>query len=258
MSSTGNRRRSVCIAVAAMLTVLFAIPAFAQVTGGPGAAKPRRPGQDTSSRKLQIAATVGVGTDYVSRGVSQTANGPLGTAGVELGLRGFYAGATAFHVDFRREGNRASDAEIDLYGGYETQAGGQAIDVGVLHYVFTPGPAGQPATDYTEIYAKTGRAIGPVNLSGSIYYTGQGGGHTGTGVYGVAAAGWAIDKRWTASALLGHQTVGTGGSYTDWNAGVTRALGKRFTVDLRYWDTDHHRISRDYGSKLVLSANATF
>lgn len=258
MSSTGSWLGRVWIAVAAMLVVFFAGPAFAQVSGGPGPAKPRRPGQDTSSKKLQIAATLGVGTDYVSRGVSQTANGPLGTAGVEIALRGFYTGATVFHVDFRREGNRASGAEIDLYGGYETQVGGQGIDVGVIHYIFTPGPAQQPATDYTEIYAKTARAFGPVVLSGSLYYTGQGGGHTGTGVYGVTAASWAIDTRWTASALFGHQTVGTGGSYTDWNAGVTRALGKRFTVDLRYWDTDHHQINRDYGSKLVLSANATF
>ena len=29
------------------------------------------------------------------------------------------------------------------------------------------------------------------------------------------------------------------------------------TVDLRYWNTNRHRISRDYGSKLILSATLT-
>ena len=161
---------------------------MADVTGGPGSAKPMRPGQDTQGGKAQIAFVAGVGTDYVTCGVSQTANGPLVTAGVETALHGFYAGITVFHVDFRREGNRRSNAETDLYGGYETQVGGQAIDVGVIHYVYTPRPNGEPSPDYTEIYAKTGRAVGPVNLTASFYRTGKGGGDTSPGSYVVGSA----------------------------------------------------------------------
>lgn len=244
---------------AALTCTLVAIPAMAQVVGGPGPAKPRRPANaGTNDSLLQVAFTATIATDYVNRGVSQTGGRPEALGGMELGWRGFYTGTTLFDVDFRHEGNPHTTVEYDLYGGYVAHLGRQGFDFGLIRYGYTPQPVGQPGLDYFEAYGKTARNFGQITLSGSVYYSPAGMSGAGESWYGVGSAAWAIDDKWTASTLLGRQTERVGNDYTDWNAGVTRKLTKALSLDLRYWDTDRHDLGHDYHARAVAALNASF
>jgi uncharacterized protein (TIGR02001 family) len=64
-----------------------------------------------SAAEPQVSVTLGVATDYVFRGVSQTDEGPFVFGVVALSSGDFYAGAGAETVDF---GN-SIDAEYDVW-----------------------------------------------------------------------------------------------------------------------------------------------
>ena len=67
---------------------------------------------------VKVAWNVGVVSDYIFRGFSQTGEDPAIQGGVDLTSGSFYAGAWASNVDFGDD----TDAEIDVYGGYRTEA----------------------------------------------------------------------------------------------------------------------------------------
>jgi hypothetical protein len=77
-----------------------------------------------------------------------------------------------------------------------------------------------------------------------------------------AGADYAIDRDWTVSAGVGRQTgrptIVGGGDYLTWSAGVSRALGRHVTLDLRYSDTDRHAYGQPWGTRLVGAVRASF
>ena len=81
-------------------------------------------GPASAQSDVKVAWNVGVVSDYIFRGVSQTGEDPAIQGGVDLTSGSFYAGAWASNVDF---GDK-TDAEIDVYGGYRTEAAGFAWD----------------------------------------------------------------------------------------------------------------------------------
>lgn len=260
----GERRRPWARRAAAGCAALLAgtqvgvSRAGAQVSGGPGAEKPLRPAAaDSAAHGVHLAFTATLATDYVNRGVSQTAGRPQYSAGLEAGYRGLYAGATAFHVDFRREQIPRTNTEIDLYAGYAAEPVGQVLDLGVIRYTFTPQPSGLPRVSYAEVYGKTARALGPVTAGASAYYSGNGMSGAGASWYGVVTAAWQLAPRWSVSGLGGRQTVHVGGSYDDWNGGTSYKATPALTLDLRYWNTNGHALGRDYHGRVVASANVS-
>src|SRR5712692_10397285 len=81
----------------------------------------------------EIKANVGIVSDYVFRGVSQTDNNPAVQGGVDYNhQRGLYAGAWATNVDI--PGSDAK-ARLDLYGGYKMKlSSGLGFDAGLIAY----------------------------------------------------------------------------------------------------------------------------
>ena len=122
------------------MRIAFACAAAVAVLLTAGAAS----AQDTP----EIAWNVGVTSDYVFRGYSQTSEDPAIFGGVDLTIGSFYAGAWASNVDF----GDSTDAEVDLYGGYRAEVSGFAIDVGVVGYLYTSQPSGADY-DYAELKA---------------------------------------------------------------------------------------------------------
>ncbi|WP_367142951.1 TorF family putative porin, partial [Brevundimonas sp.] len=94
----------------------------------------------------EVAWNLGVTSDYVFRGYSQTSEDPAVFGGVDLTIGSFYAGAWASNVDFGDE----TDAEIDLYGGFRSEIAGFAVDIGGVGYFYASQPAGADY-DYAEL-----------------------------------------------------------------------------------------------------------
>ena len=181
----------------------------------------------------EIAWNVGVTSDYVFRGFSQTNEDPTVFGGVDLTIGAFYAGAWASGVDF----GDSTDAEFDLYGGYRSEISGFAVDVGVVGYFYTSAPNGADY-DYAELKLAGSRAIGPVTLGAAVYWSPDFFGADEEATYVEANAAFTPAPKWTVSGAIGHQSLDVNADYATWNAGVAYAVTDHVVIDVRYHDAD--------------------
>jgi len=191
-------------------------------------------GSAQAQSQPEVAFNIGVVSDYVFRGVSQTNEDPALQGGIDATFAGgFYAGTWASMVDFGDD----TDAEIDLYGGYRTEAAGYALDFGVLGYFYVNEP-GAADYNFVEFKAAASRAIGPATLGAAVYYSPDFFGVDDEATYLEANAAYAVADKWTISGAVGHQWLDVTDDYTTWNLGLAYALTDNLAVDVRYHDTD--------------------
>ena len=85
----------------------------------------------TSFVYSDVSGSVGISSDYIWRGVSQSAGNPSYSLNLEANSKGFYGGVWAGQVDFDNE----ADWEYDLYGGYAIALSDNInVDVGFIQY----------------------------------------------------------------------------------------------------------------------------
>jgi uncharacterized protein (TIGR02001 family) len=85
------------------------------------------------AEELKLSYNVGVASDYVFRGVSQTQEDPQVFGGIDATYGIGYAGVWASNVDF---GADDPTAEIDFYAGVKPTVGDTALDLGVIYYSY--------------------------------------------------------------------------------------------------------------------------
>lgn len=201
-----------------------------------------------------VAFNVGVASDYVFRGVSQTDEDPQIFAGLDATIGKGYVGFWASNVDF---GNDTS-AEYDIYGGFKPTLGAVSLDLGVIYYGYVNKPSG-PDEAYWEVKAAGSIAAGPGTIGAAIYYSPEFFGETGTGLYYELNGALPIpNTKFSVSGAVGRQEIDAGGSYTTWNLGAGFAATDHVSFDLRYWDTDEHSFGKIYEARVVLGAKVTF
>lgn len=204
----------------------------------------------------QWAFNVAGTSDYVFRGVSQTEEDLAISAGVDLTVGSFYAGAWASNVSF--PGDDYTQAEIDLYGGVRTEAAGWNLDLGVIGYIYASQPDGADY-DYAEIKVAASRAVGPATVGAAVYYSPDFfGASEDEATYIEANAAVSPADKWTLSGAIGRQFLSSDFDYTTWNLGAAYQLTSNLAVDVRYHDTDEQDFGDIYGSRAVASLKATF
>ncbi len=206
-------------------------------------------------RKLELSANVGLTSDYVFRGLSQTAEHPAIQGGFDATYGMLYAGVWASNLDFgvnTATTKNLADIELDVYAGITPKLGPVDLDLGVIGYLY-PGASDQNAElDYLEL--KFGASVSPASgltLGGTVYYSPEYTGKTGavTTLEGSVEVGLPKLGRIspTFSALLGtsigndpafQATFDGNDHYLYWNAGVSFGFAEKFALDVRYWDTD--------------------
>lgn len=187
----------------------------------------------TLAQDADVAFTLSATSDYVFRGISQTDEEFALQGSVDLTVGAFYAGAWASNVDFFD----STDAEVDIYGGYRTEVGGYAVDVGLVGYLYVNQPNGADY-DYAELKFAVSRAIGPVSLGAVVYYSPDYSGALDEATYIEANVAWAVADKWTVSAAIGNQDFDGAFDYTTWNLGAAYALTDTVSIDVRGYDTD--------------------
>lgn len=208
-------------------------------------------GSAQAQAQPEVAFNIGVVSDYVFRGVSQTGEDPAVQGGVDANWGSFYAGAWASAVDFGDE----TDAEVDLYGGYRTEAAGYALDFGVLSYFYVNEPSGADY-NFVEFKAAASRAIGPATLGAAVYYAPDFFGVDNAATYLEANGAYALGDKWTVSGAVGHQWLDVSDDYMTWNLGLAYALTDYLTVDVRYHGTDVDGTLTD--DRFVVGLKASF
>ena len=209
-------------------TIIRAAAAATLAAGLIGLAAPA-----SAQSTVDVAWNVGVVSDYVFRGFSQTGEDPAIQGGVDLTSGSFYAGAWASNVNFGDD----TDAEVDLYGGYRTEAGGFALDFGVIGYLYVGEPDGADY-NYAEFKAAASRAVGPATFGAAVYYSPDFFGIDDEATYAEVNAAFSPAPKWTVSGALGKQWLNVTDDYTTWNVGVGYALTDKVGLDVRYHDSD--------------------
>ena len=82
---------------------------------------------------LDISANLAITSNYVWRGMTQSAKSPAVQGGVDLGYKGFYLGTWGSNVEFGPSNN---NLEGDFYAGYAGSFSGIDYDVGYILYTY--------------------------------------------------------------------------------------------------------------------------
>ncbi|HRK19944.1 MAG TPA: TorF family putative porin [Hyphomicrobiaceae bacterium] len=222
--------------------------------------------------KPTYSFNVGITSDYVFRGISQSARSWTGQGGVDMTYGIFYAGLWASGLDFGKTGagKEIARAEVDLYMGIKPVAGPITFDLGVIYYMY-PG-ARDSAAELNYVELKAGASASPwkdATIGATVFFSPEYTGETGKvwtleGSFSqVLPAFGSITP--TFSALIGYQAgdlpkyaiiANNSKDYVYWNAGVTFGWEK-FSLDLRYWDTNISNVG-GFCTGTILQCDSTF
>jgi uncharacterized protein (TIGR02001 family) len=230
---------------------------------------------ETASAVKGIAytAVAALTTDYVFRGVSQSAGNSAAQGYIEASHNLLYLGGWASSVDFGKERTRAgnlqtaADLELSVYGGVRPEWKGISFDLSVAYYAY---PDSLRNFDYVEFDADASYTVyDKLTLRGEVWWS-PNESNTNSELGGVEfGASYALRQVWFVSpsigALFGSQWgEGTDEDYSYWNAGLTFDMSKNpaLSFDVRYWDTDLKDCvdapAFQCGPRVVGSVTATF
>ena len=202
---------------------------------------------------VDIAFNVGVASDYVFRGYTQTDEGPQVFGGVDLTYGMFYAGTWASNVDFFD----STDAEVDLYAGVKPTLGPVGLDLGVIYYHYLNEPDGAEYAN-TEFKLAGSVPAGPATLGAAVFYSPDGFGAAEQTTYYEVNGSYSPMANLGLSGAFGRQTYEGGGDYNTWNLGGGYTFAEMFTVDLRYHDTDVDDCEDVCDERVVATLKAAF
>ena len=216
-----------------------------------------------------ISYNVGLYSQYLFRGLSQTSEKPAIQGGVDFThASGFYLGTWASNISWLEDaatilgtsGYNNSSLELDLYGGYRNTIGatGLGYDVGVLQYIYPGNHPGVVTADTTEVYG----ALSYQWLQGKFSYVasknGLGSADARGTYYAELNANYPIGETGiTVNAHVGRQKYDgatlSEASYTDWKLGATKAFSNGVNVGGYYTDTNGS--DAIYGSSVYAGGN---
>lgn len=213
---------------------------------------------------FDISFNVGVASDYVFRGISQTDEGVQVFGGVDVTRDSYYAGVWASNVDFAAFGDDDTDIEVDFYAGVKPEIAGYTLDFAAIYYAYLNQPDGISELGYFEAKAAVSRAVGPATLGLAGYYSPEFTGEIGPAFYYELNGAYTINDRFSVSGAVGRQTYQDldDADYTTFNIGGAVALTPNLSLDLRYWDTDEDDLvgpAEDlYEGRVVAALKAVF
>lgn len=204
-----------------------------------------------------LTFNVGVVSDYMFRGISQTHHKPALQAGADYAFAsGFYVGAWGSNISWVKDAIGDGSVEVDLYGGYKGQISNDlSYDLGVIAYLYPGHGKSMPGfanPNTTEVYgALTWKWLtAKYSYAASSHFVGWEGGanydqNTRGSNYIELNANYDMGDGWGLVGHVGHQKVKNSvetavmksASYSDWKVGVTKDVGFG-VVGLAYSDTN--------------------
>lgn len=199
-----------------------------------------------------LSANVGLTSNYIFRGISQTGGDPAIQGGLDYAhSSGFYLGTWGSNVGWIEDfqGYNSGNLEIDLYGGFRNSIGKTdfSYDVGAIKY-FYPGskPGGTTNADTTELYAALGWKWFTVKYSYAISDAFGFSNSDGSDYLDVSASvpigetGLTVGAHWGTFNFENNSSA----DYDDWKVSVAYDMGKLtkvmdgVTVGVMYTDTN--------------------
>jgi uncharacterized protein (TIGR02001 family) len=251
--------------VAALGTAVLATGVSAQ-TAAPAATPPA---DAKPADPYTLTANVGIFSQYIFRGLTQTAQDPAFQGGFDFAHEsGFYLGTWGSNISWLHDGGtceRGCSLEWDLYGGWKHAFNDDwGMDVGVLFYYY-PGRYVSGATnpDTTELYIAGNWKWVSLKFSDAVSNTfGVPGSHNSW--YLDLSAAYPINEQWSAIAHVGRQEYGGNNNgvsnsvfnYTDWKLGATYTVNG-YTFGAYWTDTDANRPAYTLAGKFIGASTGT-
>ena len=178
----------------------------------------------------EVSGNVTLGSDYIYRGISQTAGQSAISGGFDYeDESGFYVGTWASSIGFDES------IEIDVYAGY----GGALTesvdyDIGFLHYDY-PGASGD---DFDELYLNLSFGA----LSGGIAYSNDFFAGSGKAFYYSVGYDFELSNDWSLGVAahlsdFDKELFGTEDSYADYGISISRSW-QGVDISLTWTDTN--------------------
>lgn len=205
-----------------------------------------------------FTGNIGIVSDYLFRGISQTEGGPAIQGGIDYAhSSGFYVGTWLSSISWVSDTQGGSyPTEIDLYGGYRGAINDDfSFDVGAITYNY-PGSGRNEESFVKPFTAEIYGALTWKWLTAKYSYVvsdnfvGWGvpnGAQSDGSSYFELNAAYDLGGGWGISGHVGNQVVqnyeslsdagGDDASYTDWNIGVTKDVGFG-VIGVKYSDTN--------------------
>jgi uncharacterized protein (TIGR02001 family) len=207
-----------------------------------------------------MTANVGLFSEYMFRGISQTGGNPAVQGGFDYGhTSGFYIGTWASNVSWLEDfgAYSRSSLEWDFYGGFKKEIGtsGFYFDLGTIYYYY-PGSRNPGFFDANtwELYAGFGWKWLGLKYSYSLqdYFGARPTGEKTDGTwyldffanYPIGETGFAVNAHYGILDVKndGNQDAATKASYDDWRIGVSYTVPSGFFKNLEtglyYTDTN--------------------
>jgi len=184
--------------------------------------------QQPAASPFDIAFGVGLTTNYISRGSTQSNDEPAIDGYMEATYGIAYAGVWASRV------NIAPDSvEVDVYGGIRPEFGQLSLDLGYARYIYD-----SSGDCCGEFYAKPSFAVTDAFSVGTEVYWDP---ELDTNWAAANAEFSGLPYEITVSGSVGTDfgTLALGSDKVAWDAGVSRSfLDDTVTLDLRYYDSN--------------------
>lgn len=228
------------------------------------------------TEKTGLSGDLTLTSNYIYRGISQTAGGATPQGGVDYAFENhFYIGAWASGVSFFRnlytekqgaEGAANSRYELDTYAGYKNRIGDIGYDVGYLRYNF---PGTYPATkaDTDEVFGELKYKIIAAKYSYSLGNTFANANTRGTNyfelnaLYRLESAGVALGAHYGKQTYKGtgaFNALGDSFSYSDYKLSVTKEFMEKYELSLAYSNTNataaYTMLGRNLGKGALVAA----
>lgn len=207
----------------------------------------------------ELSGNVGVTSQYLFRGLEQSAG-----AAVQGGLdysseAGFYAGTWASTIGFG--GGPGAGAEVDFYAGFSGEAGPVGYDVGAIYYWYSEeDEIDQPDPSYNtvEVYGSVSVSL----FTFGAYYAPDTYFGIDDDAYGVSAEMSApLSDKLSLDVLLRHNGgkgneafTPDGDSYLDYSIGLSTETEAGFSASFAFVGTD----IEDDDPKFVISGGYSF
>ena len=200
---------------------------------------PTQPLATTPGVPFDIAFGVTLTSDYISRGITNSNSEPAVQGYVEPSIElptigAVYLNVWSSNVDF---GEGFEGAEIDVGGGIRPQFGALSLDLGYVHYFYTPEHV---SPDYGEIFAKADYNFEDMfTLSGRVFFAPDFNQSGDTATWIAAGVRVPLPHDFSIYGGIGYQFIEDPNAFEQfaWTAGASYSW-KALTFDVRYWGTD--------------------
>lgn len=203
---------------------------------------------EAASNALWFEVSASFTTDYVFRGVSQTAENPAVQPEFVVGYDIFYAGMWGSNVDWGSDiftGKSFANVEIDYFVGVAPEWKDISFDIYGIYYTFPnacEAECGIRENDYFELSTSAAYTFGEKwQIKAENFWTWENFNETGQANALELSTAYTFNDLWiftpSLRGLVGWQYYEELDSYTYWNVGFDLNFLGNWTASIDYWDT---------------------